>query len=285
MKATILTIGDELLIGQVVNTNAAWLGEQLSLLGVEVGRMLTVGDGEAAIVQALRESFSAGRLVLVTGGLGPTDDDRTVEAVARYFGAPLHLDEAILESLKERWRRRGQPMPASNRRMAFVPAGFEALANPVGSAPGLWHAGEEGVVAVLPGVPREMKALFEHEVAPRLHAPTGRRVIVHRTLLTAGMGESNLHAHLGDLSGFLDDALQLAFLPGTSGVRLRLSAMGEDRAALDARLDRLEAFLRERLGAHVYGEGTDRLEAVVGRLLVAGELTLATAESCTGGRG
>ncbi len=165
MKATLLTIGDELLIGQVVNTNAAWLGEQLGLLGVELARVVTLGDDEDAIRQELKRAYAASDLVLLTGGLGPTPDDITREAVASYFKASLQLDPSTLEKIQERFRRRRRAMPESSRRMALVPESFEAMPNSVGTAPGLWRVdttrGEERIVVLLPGVPREMKALFQ----------------------------------------------------------------------------------------------------------------------------
>ncbi len=287
MKATLLTIGDELLIGQVVNTNAAWLGEQLSLLGVDLARVVTLGDEAAAIDAELDRACAASDLVLLTGGLGPTHDDLTVEAVAGFFGAPLRLDQRVLDGIVERFRKRGRPMAESNRKLALVPEGFDVLDNAVGTAPGLWHVDAtrdaERIVVVLPGVPKEMQALFTEAVAPRLRARKGLRVIAHRTLLTAGIGESNLQDEVGDLSAHLDAGLRLAFLPSTSGVRLRLTATGEDRPTVEARLDRLERRLRARIDRYVYGRDDDSLEAVLGRLLVARGLTVAVAESCTGG--
>ena len=287
MKATLLTIGDELLIGQVVNTNAAWLGEQLSLLGVELARVVTLGDDEAAMREALEQACTASDLVLLTGGLGPTHDDVTREVLAGYFKAPLQLDPSILEKLRDRFRRRQRVMPESNRRMALVPEGFEVLSNSVGAAPGLWRVdtthGEERIVVVLPGVPREMKALFEEEVVPRLHRHKKLKVIAHRTLLTAGIGESNLQEQIGDLSDYLGQTLRLAYLPGPGGCRLRLTATGDDRATVEAAIDGLEAHLRERIGSYLYGQDDDSLEVVLGRILAERGLKVAVAESCTGG--
>ena len=287
MKATLLTIGDELLIGQVVNTNAAWLGEQLSLLGVELARVVTLGDDEDAIREELERAYAASDLVLLTGGLGPTPDDITREVVAGFFKIPLQLDPSILEKIQERFKRRRRVMPESNRRMALVPESFEVLPNSVGTAPGLWRVdtarGEERIVVLLPGVPREMKALFQEEVAPRLRRQKRRRVIVHRTLLTVGIGESHLQEQIGDLSAYLGPVLRLAYLPGTGGCRLRLTATGDDRAAVEDAIDRLEAHLRARIGSYLYGSDPDSLEAVLGRMLTERGLTMAVAESCTGG--
>lgn len=287
MKATLLTIGDELLIGQVVNTNAAWLGEQLNLLGIEVERAVTLGDDEGAIRQALEQAYAASDLVVITGGLGPTPDDITREVVAGYFGVPLRVDPAVLEKIRERFRRRGRTMPAINERVALVPEGFEPLANSAGSAPGLWRVdavhGKARIVVMVPGVPREMKALYHEAIVPRLRAHTKRRVIRHRTLLTVGIGESNLQERIGDLSGYLGPELRLASLPGAGSVRLRLTATGTDRAAVEAGLERLEAHLRMRIGPYLYGTDDDTLEAVLGQMLAERGLTVAVAESCTGG--
>ncbi|WP_456426220.1 competence/damage-inducible protein A [Rhodocaloribacter sp.] len=287
MTAEILTIGDELLIGQIVNTNAAWIGERLSLLGVEVARMVTIGDGEAVIRAAIEEAVARAGVVIITGGLGPTHDDVTRNALARAFGVPLVYDEQMFEAVKERFAGRGYAMPESNRTQALRPAGFVALPNPVGTAPGLWRAetkdGRTRVVAALPGVPHEMKTLMEREVLPRLRAFGDRHVIRHKTLLTTGIGESHLQELIGDLSAFLGPNLGLAFLPSTSGVRLRITARGEDAEEVEERLRGLEEELRSRIGKYVFGEDDDTLEGVVGEMLRVRGLTIATAESCTGG--
>lgn len=288
MQATVLTIGDELLIGQVRDTNAAWLGEQLTLAGVVVRRMATVGDDEKALQSELRQSLDESDLVVTTGGLGPTDDDKTREAVAGLFGVELAFRENILDDIRERFKLRGRSMPESNRSQAMVPAGFEVLSNRVGTAPGLWREIQQGeaaggMLAVLPGVPYEMKHLFTEEVLPRVRRRGGLRVIVHRTLRTAGMGESGLQEAAGDLSGMLSDTLRLAWLPGPGGVRLRMTAFGSDREEVDGRIAHLEACLRERIGAYVYGANDETLEEVVGHMLRDRSLTVAVAESCTGG--
>ena len=286
MKAELITIGDELLIGQVINTNAAWAGEQLSLAGVDVLRMVTLGDDVEAIQAALAHAYRTSELVMITGGLGPTHDDVTREAVAGFFGSELRPDPDVLAHIQARFARRGYDLPASNQRQAVVPEGFEVLPNPVGTAPGLWLA-EEGpptrLLAVVPGVPHEMRALMEGEVLPRLRKRKGLRFIRHRTLLTAGIGESNLQERLGDLSGWLGDGLRLAYLPGGGSVRLRATAAGDGQEAVEERLAAFERHLRERSGRYFFGTGTETLEAVVGNMLKAHGQTVAVAESCTGG--
>jgi nicotinamide-nucleotide amidase len=287
MKALVLTIGDEILIGQIVNTNAAWIGEQVSLLGIETVQMVTVGDDEAAIVQALADGFHQAECLIVTGGLGPTHDDITKVAVARYYGVGCSFDAAVYEQVKDRFRRFGTVMPESNRSQAMVPDGFEAMPNPAGTAPGLWHEdapeGRRRIVVVLPGVPHEMKTIMSETVLPRLQARITDQVIQHRTLMTAGIGESRLQEEVGDLSAWLSPSRKLAYLPSLSGVRLRLSVYGPDGETVTAALAAFEAYLRHRIDRYIYGTDDLPLEAAVGQLLQARGLTLAVAESCTGG--
>ena len=287
MNAHLLTIGDELLIGQTTNTNAAWLGERLSRLGVQVERTVTVGDDPDTMRDELGRAVRQARLTVLTGGLGPTHDDVTREVLADYFEAPLRTDDEILDRIRRYYERRGRQMPRSAPALAQVPEGFETLDNPVGAAVGLWFSGTlEGadrLVAVLPGIPQEMNGIFESAVEPRLKAEEDVHAVAHRTLVTSGIGESALQERLGDLSDLLGEELGLAYLPSTSGVRLRLTATNGDTAAAQNQLDRLEARIRERAGAHVIGTGDAELEEVLGRRLRAAGRTIASAESATGG--
>lgn len=287
MQAVILTVGDELLIGQVVNTNAARLGEQLGLVGVTVARMETVGDDGGAIRRALERAFEDAALVVVTGGLGPTHDDVTKKVVAEAFGRTLVFRPEVLAEVEAKFAARGRPFPPSNRVLAEVPDGFEALPNPKGTAPGLWGereaAGRRQAVVVVPGVPHEMDAIMEEAVLPRLRAHPDVGTVLHRTLHTVGEGESAIAERLGDLADLLPDGMTLAFLPAFGTVRLRLTVRGPDRTAAQAALDRSAARVRRNLGDLVFGEDSQTLEGVVGELLGARGLTLATAESCTGG--
>lgn len=287
MKAHLITIGDELLIGQTVNTNAAWLGEQLSLLGIEIAQVTTIGDEAAAIRGALDDALAHATLVITTGGLGPTHDDVTKHVVADYLGKPLREDEELMERIRAYYERGDRSIPDAARKLALVPEGFERLHNPVGTAPGLWYAdehdGREYILVVLPGVPQEMKGIVKAAVVPRLEERGDLQTVVHRTLLTAGIGESSLQEKIGDLVEGLGDTLRLAYLPSTSGVRLRLSAHGDDARDAEQRIEAFEARLRERIGKYIFGTGDDTLEAVLGAMLRERGLTLATAESCTGG--
>ena len=283
MKAQLLTIGDELLIGQTTNTNAAWLGRRLSELGIRVGRTVTVEDARTAILEELDRSYEEARLVICTGGLGPTHDDLTREVVAEYFDAPLQTDGDLLDRVRQYYNQRGREMPASGPALARRPEGFEPLENPVGAAVGLWHEGASGrLIVLLPGIPEEMTSIFNASVEPRLEAQPDVGEVHHRTLVTVGIAETLLQERLGDLSDALRDDVHLAYLPSTSGVRLRLSADAEETDA-HARLDEVEAVIRDRAGDHVIGTGDVTLEEVLGDLLRDRDATIAAAESATGG--
>jgi nicotinamide-nucleotide amidase len=286
MKATILTIGDEILIGQIVNTNAAWMGEELTRIGVRPERMVVVGDEAEHIAAALRDGMRTSRVLLVTGGLGPTHDDITRQVLADVFEAPLRCDPAILDVVRQRFERRGWEMPASNHSQALVPQGFEAVVNPAGTAPLLLgryeHPDGPGLIAALPGVPYEMQHFVTEEVLPRVMDMEGAPAIRQKTLLTVGIGESHLTDVLDGVEDLLVDGVQLAFLPNLRSLRLRMTSTRSDDGNHNA-MDRLEAFVRERAGKWIFGEGTDTLESVLGRMLAERGLTVATAESCTGG--
>lgn len=286
MTATIITVGDEILIGQIVNSNAAWLGEQLGLVGVDVMRMETVGDDVRVIQQAIERGLETSDLVVATGGLGPTHDDVTREAVASSFGVPLVFQPGVMVEVERVFIERRWDLPEANRKLAEVPEGFEPLLNPKGTAPGLWGerkvAGRMQCLIVLPGVPYEMKAIMREHVLPRL-LEISDTTILHKTLLTVGQGESSLAEHLGDLSDVLTNGISLAYLPGAGIVRLRVSARGADQEVVQAGLDRAVERLRNDLGDRIFGEDGDTLEGVLGDMLVVRGLTIAVAESCTGG--
>lgn len=287
MKAHLLTIGDELLIGQTTNTNAAWLGERLSRLGLHVDRTVTVGDDPEQMEMELDRAVQEAQLIIITGGLGPTHDDVTREVLAEYFDAGLETDDRIMDQLRHYYERRGRQMPRAGRKLAQIPTGFETLENPVGAAVGLWYEpsvlGEERMVAALPGIPEEMKGIFEFAVQPRVEAKSDVRSVTYRTLVTSGIGESALQERLDGLVERLGDGLHLAYLPSTSGVRLRLTATGDDSTGAEERLSRLEEEIRERAGDHVIGSGDITLEQALGEGLRETKQTVATAESATGG--
>ena len=287
MHTVLLTVGDEILLGQIVNTNAAWLGERLALAGADVRRSETVGDEADAIADSIRRATDDGAdLVVITGGLGPTHDDITKSVVADVFEAPLTLRQDVLDAVQARFAARGRPFPPSNRALADVPRGFEVLDNPVGTAAGLWGErtvdGRRQVVVMMPGVPYEMQAISEGSVLPRVRA-LGADEVAHRSLLTVGKGESGVAEQIGPLEAVLTEGVALAFLPSLGVVRLRLTAKGPDRAAVRRALDLSVEAVRARLGDLVFGEERATLEETVGELLVEQGATLALAESCTGG--
>lgn len=288
MDLELVTVGTELLLGFTIDTNAADIARALASVGARVVRKTTVGDDAEAIAGAVQDALLRTRFVIATGGLGPTRDDVTKRAVARLFGAPLVVDETYLERLRERFQRRVQgPMPESNRTQAEIPRGATVLPNRWGTAPGLWLEGEQGVVVLLPGVPREMRGLLEQEVVPRVRDRVARaggapKVTLSRTLRTTGITESALADRVGPLEERLPPAT-LAYLPSHEGVDLRLTAWSLERAEAERVLAEAVQVLEPILGAHLYGEDGRDLAAVVLDRLEQHGARLAVAESCTGG--
>jgi len=284
VKLEVVTIGTELLLGQIVDTNAADLGRELAAAGVEIVRRTSVADRPELIRAAVAEALDRTGFVITTGGLGPTRDDMTKKEVAAIFNKPLVLDAVVLQSLEERFRRLGRTMPAVNRIQAEVPAGATVLPNPRGTAPGLWVEADGRVVVMLPGVPSEMRGLLAEEVFPRIVVRGGTAGIVvrSRTIRTTGIAESALAERVGAIEDDITP-LTLAYLPSVDGVDLRVTAwrLREDDA--ERRLGTATAQLRERAGEHVYGEAKADLAAAILDLLRARTLRLAVAESCTGG--
>ncbi len=287
MHIELITIGDELLLGLTVDTNAAYLARELAAVGVEITRRATVGDVASDIADAVTEALSRTGAVVTTGGLGPTSDDLTKPAIAAVFGRDMVFDPGTYQRIEERWRRRGttSPIPASNRQQALIPEGAVILANDHGTAPGIWLEDERrGWVAMLPGVPREMRSMVVDRLIPRLRTREhGEGTVVRsRTLRTTGIAESSVADRLGPLAGGVE-GLRLAYLPGLDGVDLRLTARGLPADASDALLASGSAQLCERIGESVYAEGTTDLAAVVLEACRVRSLHIAVAESCTGG--
>lgn len=303
MKVEVVTIGDELLLGFTVDTNAAHLARELAAIGIEIARRSTVGDSAEDIASAVRDALERSDGVVTTGGLGPTSDDMTKPSIAALFGREMVRDELVVQWLRDRWagmRRKG-PIPESNFAQAMIPEGAVIIPNGHGSAPGIWLEDERGRwVAMLPGVPREMRAMVSEQLVPRLSARLSAGgaagmgtaenaggsgslpVIMSRTLRTTGIAESALADTLGDLGRSID-GLSPAFLPGVGGVDLRLTSRGAPEREAVARLDHAMAKLREAIGRYVYGEGETDLASVVLDLCRAHGVRLAVAESCTGG--
>ncbi|HEV8650879.1 MAG TPA: competence/damage-inducible protein A [Actinomycetes bacterium] len=284
MRCEIIGVGTELLLGQIVNTNAAWIGQRLADVGWDCLRHTAVGDNEARIADTIREALARADAVIVTGGLGPTQDDVTRDAIAAVAGVRLVRDPAIERWLEERFARFGvRRMATMNLRQADVPEGARTIENPRGTAPGLIvEIGGKPVYAV-PGVPREMEGMLEGVVLPDLAARAGEgRAIVSRTLRTAGIGESRVAEQLTPLWEAAD-GVTMAYLASSGEVRVRLTSVGATRDEALARIAPVEDAVRAELGAAVYGHDDEALEQVVGRLLCEQGQSLATAESLTGG--
>ncbi|MDQ2891316.1 MAG: competence/damage-inducible protein A [Gemmatimonadota bacterium] len=286
MNVEIVTIGDELLLGFTVDTNSSFIGRDLASIGVAVARHTTCGDDIGAIVTTLRDALQRTGAVITTGGLGPTADDMTVEAVATLFGRQLRRDDSIAQWLEQRWLsfRRAQPMPESNYKQAMIPEGSEIIPNPVGSAPGVFVTDQSGRwVATLPGVPREARAMFTQSLRPRIAERSGATTVIRSyTLRTIGVGESAIADTLGALGSGVN-GLSLAFLPGIAGVDLRLTSSGLTSNAADCALVAAADVLRAKLGDAIYGDNGESLASVVLRQCRQSAMRVAVAESCTGG--
>lgn len=287
MDVELLTVGDELLLGLTIDTNGAWLARELAADGVRVARRTSVGDEEGRIADAVREALARTGALITTGGLGPTADDLTVPTIAAIFGRDLVFDPVQWERLRQIWRERGRPgeLPEANRKQVMIPAGARVLHNRHGTAPGVFLEDERGRwVAMLPGVPREMRGLFNEELRPLVRERLGgaTTVVRTRTVRTTGVAESQLPSILGDAAGGID-GMSLSYLPGQEGVDLRLTIGGASAGEADARLAAGARLLADRVGKYVYGEGTTDLAEVVLAACRARGLRLAVAESCTGG--
>ncbi|MEO5644953.1 MAG: competence/damage-inducible protein A [Bacteroidia bacterium] len=284
MLAEIITIGDELLIGQVIDTNSAWLGQQLSLNGIRVKQMTSVSDDPEHIVAALDEAKVRADIILITGGLGPTKDDLTKKTLKDYFKMEWRTDAQILEDVIGVFKRFGRETTEINKQQAQVPDGCIALRNKNGTAPGMWFEQNGKVVVSMPGVPYEMKGIVTESVLPMLREKFGLPVIIHRTILTQGIGESALAEKISDWEDALaTDNIKLAYLPSPGMVRLRLSLEGDNKEILVQLVNKKVDEVMLLIKSYVFGFDTDKLEKVVGDLLMKENKTLATAESCTGG--
>jgi nicotinamide-nucleotide amidase len=287
MLIELITVGDELLLGYTVDTNAAHLARELAAVGVSIVRRATVGDDANDIASAVREALDRTGAVVTTGGLGPTSDDRTRPAIAELFGRDLVPDEERWQALRALWQERGRgEIPLTNRTQIMIPRGATVLTNRHGSAPGIWLEDDRGRwCAMLPGVPREMRGMLADELLPRITARLdGQRPVVvrSRTLRTTGIAESKLAETLGALAGGID-GLSLAYLPGQEGVDLRLTARGLPADVADASLASGIAALRASVARYAYAEERTDLAAVVLDACNAQGLTIGVAESCTGG--
>lgn len=283
-SAEIITIGDELLIGQTVDTNSAWIGRQLNLLGIRVNRITSISDNREEIISALGEALSRASLVLITGGLGPTSDDITKETLAEFFGAKLVTDPGVLTEITERLRKRNLEMNDNNRRQALVPDNCTVLANRAGTAPGMLFNRDGKIIISLPGVPAEMKYIMDEHVLPMAEARAGGRVIIHKNIMTYGTFEAKLAERLEGFERELPSAVRLAYLPAYGVIKLRLTGTGDDRTTVNGMIAEQVRRLYAVIPDVIYGEDEVTLEEVTGILLMNNNLTVSTAESCTGGK-
>lgn len=283
MKAEIITIGDEILIGQIVDTNSAWIARHFNSAGIEISRITSVHDEAGQIKEALENSEKEADLVLITGGLGPTKDDITKNVLCEYFNTRLVFHEATYRQIKERFQIRNIDMNKLNRDQALVPAACTVLPNKAGTAPGMWFERNGTIFVSVPGVPFEMKYLTENEIIPRLQNNGKLTAIYHKTVQTQGLPESMLAERIEKWENSLPGNIKLAYLPNPVSVRLRLSATGTNLDELKEQVRNEIEKLNKIIPEHIFGYDDDTLAEVAGRALQEKGLTLALAESCTGG--
>ena len=283
MTAQIITIGDEILIGQIVDTNSAWMGQQLNMQGIRINKIVTVSDTHADITQAVQDGFENADLILVTGGLGPTKDDITKKALADYFGVEMLFSESTFNRIQRLFTKFKREITEAHREQAYMPANADLLMNKMGTAPGMWFEKDGKILVSMPGVPYEMKYLMSEEVLPKLKKEFKSKPIAHRTILTVGEGESRIADTIDDFVEALPENIKIAYLPGLGQVRLRLTGTGDDEKVLGKMLDKQVKKLKKIIPQFIYGSEKENLQEVVGKLLIQQKKTLCTAESCTGG--
>lgn len=281
--AEIITIGDEILYGQIVDTNSAWMGEELGKIGVRIKQISSVPDEAQEIVKALDAAQSRADLILLTGGLGPTRDDITKKTLTDYFQTELKLDEQALQDVTTLFSQRGREMTEVNRQQAYLPANCTPIRNVIGTAPGMWFSQNGKIIVSMPGVPYEMKRMMTDSVLPKIQASFELPVIIHKVIQTIGIGESFLAEQLEEWEDALPAHIKLAYLPHLAGVRLRLTGLGTDHDELEDQLLHELTTISNLIGKFIFAYGEVSLEETIGMLLNARSLTIATAESCTGG--
>lgn len=284
MKAYLISIGDELLIGQTINTNVAFIGSLISDINIEIIKSTVISDDHKSILDELGLASSKADIIICTGGLGPTNDDITRNAVVQYFKTELVHNDEVIEDIKSMLKRRGRELKKTHEDQAMVPKIADVIRNENGTAPGYWIEEDKKIFIVMPGVPYEMKAMMNNYVIPKLIETIGepKEFIKKVTLQTTGLPESVLAERLGDPDELLSGA-QLAFLPNQYGVRLRVTVRSSSEETANNQLLEIEQKIRSKVGRFIYGRGDENLEEVVGRLLKERELRISVAESCTGG--
>jgi nicotinamide-nucleotide amidase len=279
----LLTIGDEILFGQIVDTNSQWMSVAMTEAGFRVTHKTTVADQEDAILRAFADAEQRVDVVLITGGLGPTSDDLTKPCLAKYFGCDMKIHEEALAEITEFFKSRGRELTELNRQQAALPVCCEKITNPIGTAPGMWFQRKGKVFMSMPGVPHEMKKMMAERVIPKLRNTFVTPVIHHQMIRTVGIGESFLADKISVWEKALPAHIKLAYLPSLGEVKLRLTASGSDLASLQRETEELTQQLLPLAGEYVYGFGHEPLEVVLGQMLRERQLTLSIAESCTGG--
>lgn len=283
MYAELITIGDEILIGQIVDSNSAWMAEQLNDIGIEVKQITSVSDKIGDINNALSLAVLRADIIIMTGGLGPTNDDLTREALAEFFNSERHIDATVLAHIETLFSKSNRPLLELNTKQAYVLDIAEVLFNKAGTAPGMYIQEKSKHFFVLPGVPSEMKYLMTAEVIPRLSNFPTPDVFVHKSILTAGIGESSLAMEMSGIEKSLPDFIQLAYLPSFGEVRLRLSAKGKNKTELLEKVKYFTDLIKEKIPNNYFSENGETLEEAMIQYLAEQKLTLSTAESCTGG--
>lgn len=281
--AELLTIGDEILYGQIVDTNSQWMSVELDKVGIKVVRKTSIGDREDEILTVLAEAEKRADIILITGGLGPTSDDLTKPCLAKYFNCELKIHEEALAEVTEFFVSRGRELTETNRQQAALPACCTKITNPIGTAPGMWFEKNGKVFMSMPGVPHEMKRMMTERVIPKLLQTFKMPVIAHKVIRTVGIGESMLADKIAPWEKSLPDHIKLAYLPGLGDVKLRLTGFGTSEEKINAEIDEFVEKLKPLAGTYIYGYGNQTLEEVIGQILRAKKLTLSIAESCTGG--
>ncbi len=284
MKAEIITIGDELLIGQVVNTNASYIGRKLSEIGISVARIVSVGDYESDIIRELKYAFENFDVIILTGGLGPTHDDVTKTAICKFFNTGLVLNEDVLNQVKEFLAKRGRTeLNEANKSQALVPEKAKIIMNYWGTAPGFLFEENGKIVIVMPGVPKEMMGMMENFVINYLSEKSTGSAIKQKVLKTTGIPESYLYEKLKDTVEEIEKFCKIAFLPSALGVKIRITVKAENKEKANALVKEAEKKIREKVEKYIYGVDDEELEMVIGKLLAEKGLKIAVAESCTGG--
>jgi len=285
MKAEIITIGDEILIGQIVDTNSQWIGTELNKIGVSVYQISSIQDNKQHILNALKEAQSRADIIIITGGLGPTKDDITKYTIAEYFSDTLTLNENVVNHIQKLFTKYKIPFGELNRLQGMIPSKATVLENAYGTAPGMWFFENETIFVSLPGVPNEMKGLMQFEVLPRIQKQFKLPFIIHKTIMTYGMGESSLAERIEDFENNLPEFIKLAYLPNYGKVRLRLSAKGDNKKILEDTLQEKIEDLYKIIPEIITGiDDGGKIEQTIGDLLKKKGKTVATAESLTGGK-